>query len=163
MVCGLWTSGTRCPNVDAMSAFDVSGVSHPKIVASQDKKSLDVGANLFVGNLDTDLDEKLLYDTFSAFGRFAGSFLLALLSCSGFHRQKEFGRWSGFFVGNLYPDVDEKLLYDTFSAFGVIVANPKAMNGQYLCNQQITVSYAYKKDTNGERHSTPAVMYNFLL
>lgn len=27
-----------------------------------------VGANLFVGNLDPDVDEKLLYDTFSAFG-----------------------------------------------------------------------------------------------
>ncbi|KAG7018516.1 Splicing factor 3B subunit 4, partial [Cucurbita argyrosperma subsp. argyrosperma] len=82
-------------------------------------------------------------------------------------------------------DVDEKLLYDTFSAFGVIVTNPKimrdpdtgnsrgfgfisydsfeasdaaieAMNGQYLCNRQITVSYAYKKDTKGERHGTPA-------
>lgn len=72
-----------------------------------------------------------------------------------------------------------QLLYDTFSAFGVIVATPKimrdpdtgnskgfgfvsydcfeasdaaieAMNGQYLCNRQITVSYAYKKDTKGE-------------
>lgn len=30
MVCGLWTPGTRCPNVDTMSAFDVSGVSRPK-------------------------------------------------------------------------------------------------------------------------------------
>lgn len=30
MVCGLWTPGTRCPNVDTMSAFDVSGVSHLK-------------------------------------------------------------------------------------------------------------------------------------
>ncbi|KAL5698441.1 hypothetical protein ACHQM5_029475 [Ranunculus cassubicifolius] len=29
MVCGLWTAGTRCPNVDTMSAFDVSGVSCP--------------------------------------------------------------------------------------------------------------------------------------
>ena len=29
----------------------------------------DVGANLFIGNLDpTDVDENLLYDTFSAFG-----------------------------------------------------------------------------------------------
>lgn len=32
----------------------------------------------------------------------------------------------------------------------------QAMNGQYLCNRQITVSYAYKKDTKGERHGTPA-------
>uniref|UniRef100_R7W280 Splicing factor 3B subunit 4 n=1 Tax=Aegilops tauschii TaxID=37682 RepID=R7W280_AEGTA len=82
-------------------------------------------------------------------------------------------------------EVDEKLLYDTFSAFGVIVTNPKimrdpetgnsrgfgfvsydsfessdqaieAMNNQHLCNRPITVSYAYKKDTKGERHGTPA-------
>lgn len=30
MVCGLWTPGTRCPNVDTMSAFDVSGASCPR-------------------------------------------------------------------------------------------------------------------------------------
>ena len=36
--------------------------------ASRDKKTLDVGANLFIGNLDPDVDEKLLYDTFGAFG-----------------------------------------------------------------------------------------------
>ena len=30
------------------------------------------------------------------------------------------------------------------------------MNGQYLCNRAITVSYAYKKDTKGERHGTLA-------
>jgi len=29
---------------------------------------LDVGANAFIGNLDPEIDEKLLYDTFSAFG-----------------------------------------------------------------------------------------------
>lgn len=33
------------------------------------------------------------------------------------------------------------------------------MNGQYLCNRAITVSYAYKKDTKGERHGTNAGMY----
>ncbi|XP_059640382.1 uncharacterized protein LOC132282660 isoform X2 [Cornus florida] len=31
MVCGLWTPGTRCPNVDTMSAFDVSGAACPKV------------------------------------------------------------------------------------------------------------------------------------
>ncbi|XP_031478705.1 uncharacterized protein LOC116249658 isoform X3 [Nymphaea colorata] len=30
MVCGLWMPGTRCPNVDTMSAFDVSGVACAK-------------------------------------------------------------------------------------------------------------------------------------
>ena len=36
--------------------------------ATQDRKAVDIGANLFVGNLDPDADEKMLYDTFSAFG-----------------------------------------------------------------------------------------------
>ncbi|CAI5472789.1 unnamed protein product [Closterium sp. Yama58-4] len=36
--------------------------------ASQDRRTVDVGANLFIGNLDPDVDEKVLYDTFSAFG-----------------------------------------------------------------------------------------------
>jgi hypothetical protein len=36
--------------------------------SSQEKRTLDVGANLFIGNLDPDVDEKMLYDTFSAFG-----------------------------------------------------------------------------------------------
>jgi splicing factor 3B subunit 4 len=36
--------------------------------ATADKKNVDVGANLFIGNLDPDVDEKILYDTFTAFG-----------------------------------------------------------------------------------------------
>ena len=30
------------------------------------------------------------------------------------------------------------------------------MNGQYLCNRPITVSYAFKKDSKGERHGSEA-------
>ena len=33
--------------------------------ASAHQKNLDVGANIFIGNLDPEVDEKLLYDTFS--------------------------------------------------------------------------------------------------
>ena len=29
---------------------------------------MDVGANIFIGNLDPEVDEKMLYDIFSAFG-----------------------------------------------------------------------------------------------
>ena len=36
--------------------------------AASNTKNLDIGANLFIGNLDPEIDEKLLYDTFSAFG-----------------------------------------------------------------------------------------------
>ena len=39
-----------------------------KFQASAHNKNLDVGANIFIGNLDPEIDEKLLYDTFSAFG-----------------------------------------------------------------------------------------------
>ncbi|KAL7193108.1 hypothetical protein ACSBR2_024841 [Camellia fascicularis] len=43
--------------------------------------------------------------------------------------------------------------HDSFDASDAAI---EAMNGQYLCNRQMTVSYAYKKDTKGERHGTPA-------
>ncbi|KAK6924335.1 RNA recognition motif domain [Dillenia turbinata] len=103
--------------------------------ASQDKKSLDVGANLFVGNLDPDVDEKLLYDTFSAFG--------VIVTNPKIMRDPETGNSRGFgFIS-----------YDSFESSDAAI---EAMNGQYLCNRQITVSYAYKKDTKGERHGTPA-------
>ncbi|KAI8017077.1 Splicing factor 3B subunit 4 [Camellia lanceoleosa] len=103
--------------------------------ASQDKKSLDVGANLFVGNLYPDVDEKLLYDTFSAFG--------VIVTNPKIMRDPETGNSRGFgFIS-----------YDSFDASDAAI---EAMNGQYLCNRQITVSYAYKKDTKGECHGTPA-------
>ncbi|XP_010531020.1 PREDICTED: splicing factor 3B subunit 4-like [Tarenaya hassleriana] len=103
--------------------------------ASQDKKSLDVGANLFIGNLDPDVDEKLLYDTFSAFG--------VIVANPKIMRDPDTGNSRGFgFIS-----------YDSFEASDAAI---EAMNGQYLCNRQITVSYAYKKDTKGERHGTPA-------
>ena len=36
--------------------------------AASNERTTDVGANLFVGNLDPEVDEKILFDTFSAFG-----------------------------------------------------------------------------------------------
>ena len=103
--------------------------------ASVDKKSNDVGANLFVGNLDPDMDEKLLYDTFSAFG--------VVITTPKIMRDPDTGNSRGFgFVS-----------YDSFEASDAAI---EAMNGQFLCNRPISVTYAYKKDTNGERHGTPA-------
>ncbi|KAH7298468.1 hypothetical protein KP509_25G045000 [Ceratopteris richardii] len=103
--------------------------------ASQDKKSLDVGANLFIGNLDPDVDEKLLYDTFSAFG--------VIVTNPKIMRDPDSGNSRGFgFIS-----------YDSFEASDAAI---DAMGGQYLCNRPITVSYAFKKDTKGERHGTPA-------
>jgi RNA recognition motif-containing protein len=39
--------------------------------ASYDKKQLDIGANLFIGNLDASVDEQAMYDTFATFGSLA--------------------------------------------------------------------------------------------
>ena len=34
------------------------------------------------------------------------------------------------------------------------------MNGQYLCNRAISISYAFKKDSKGERHGRYATFSN---
>lgn len=104
--------------------------------ASQDKtNSSDVGANLFIGNLDPEVDEKMLHDTFSAFG--------VIINTPKIMRDPDTGNSKGFgFVS-----------FDCFEASDAAI---EGMNGQYLCNRQITASYAYKKDTKGERHGTPA-------
>ena len=52
-----------------MNMIKLFGKSIKVNKASADKRQIDVGANIFVGNLDVnEVDEKLLYDTFSAFG-----------------------------------------------------------------------------------------------
>eukprot|EP00985_Skeletonema_marinoi_P017185 scaffold9361_cov134-Skeletonema_marinoi.AAC.6 len=99
--------------------------------SSLDKKSgsgsLDVGANLFIGNLDpADVDEKLLYDTFSAFG--------TIIRPPKIMRDDMTNQSKGFgFVS-----------YDAFEASDLAI---ECMHNQYLCNRQITVQYAFKKGT----------------
>jgi splicing factor 3B subunit 4 len=43
-----------------------------------------------------------------------------------------------------------------FASFDASDAALEAMNGQYLCNRPITISYAFKKDSKGERHGSEA-------
>lgn len=103
--------------------------------ASADKKTMDVGANLFIGNLDPDVDEKLLYDTFSAFG--------VIVSAPKIMRDGDSGGSKGYgFIS-----------YDSFEAADAAI---NAMNGQYLCGRPISVSYALKKDSKSERHGSAA-------
>eukprot|EP01057_Protomagalhaensia_wolfi_P000321 Protomagalhaensia_wolfi_Nauph_80__320@NODE_1179_length_1675_cov_190_026895_g903_i0_p1_GENE_NODE_1179_length_1675_cov_190_026895_g903_i0NODE_1179_length_1675_cov_190_026895_g903_i0_p1_ORF_typecomplete_len248_score46_57RRM_1/PF00076_22/8_2e17RRM_1/PF00076_22/4e21RRM_5/PF13893_6/3_1e07RRM_5/PF13893_6/8_1e09RRM_7/PF16367_5/0_011RRM_7/PF16367_5/0_00055Nup35_RRM_2/PF14605_6/0_33Nup35_RRM_2/PF14605_6/0_21RRM_8/PF11835_8/0_069RRM_8/PF11835_8/51RL/PF17797_1/17RL/PF17797_1/0_2Limkainb1/PF11608_8/1_9Limkai len=102
--------------------------------AAQDKRQFEVGANLFVGNLDPEVDEKKLYDTFSSFGNILSTKIM---------RDPETGQSRGFgFVS-----------YDSFDASDVALYS---MNGQFLWNRPVHVSYAYKKDTKGERHGSAA-------
>ena len=43
-----------------------------------------------------------------------------------------------------------------FASFDASDASIEAMNGQYLCNRPISVSYAFKRDAKGERHGSAA-------
>lgn len=103
--------------------------------ASADKqKSVEVGAELFVGNLDAMVDERALYDTFSRFGQLVTAPKVA---------RDEFNISKGYgFVS-----------YADFDASDAAIAN---MHGQYMMNKQISVQYAYKKDGKGERHGDEA-------
>jgi splicing factor 3B subunit 4 len=103
--------------------------------ASQDKKNIDVGANVFIGNLDPNVDEKLLYDTFSAFG--------GITQTPKIMRDQDTNASKGYaFVS-----------YDSFESSDIAI---ECMNGQYLCNRSIVVQYAFKKESQGERHGSQA-------
>lgn len=51
-----------------------------------------------------------------------------------------------------------------FASFDAADASMEAMNGQYLCNRAISISYAFKKDSKGERHGSAAgKVINYML
>ena len=102
-------------------------------------ESKDVGANLFVGNLDpNDVTEQLLHDTFSVFGPIRNVHLA---------RDDATGQPKGF-------------AFVSFESFQASDAAMACMNDQFLGSQQISVNYAFKKDasgnTTGERHGSRA-------
>ncbi|KAF2073007.1 hypothetical protein CYY_005685 [Polysphondylium violaceum] len=103
-------------------------------IKKKNKDKIDVGANLFIGNLDQDVDERILDETFIQFG--------SLLSTPKIMRDPETGVSKGYgFVS-----------YDNFAASDAAI---EALDGQFLCNKPISVSYARKKDST-ERHGSQA-------
>jgi splicing factor 3B subunit 4 len=102
--------------------------------ASQDKRTQEVGANVFVGNLSEEVDEKGLKDIFSAFGVVLSTKIM---------RDPESGssKRYGFVSFDNFDSSDEAM---------------KKMNGQYISGKPIDVTYAYKKDTKGDRHGSVA-------
>lgn len=50
-----------------------------------------------------------------------------------------------------------------YASFEASDAAIDAMNGQYLCNRPISVSYAFKKDSKGERHGSAAERLAFVM
>ncbi|TAQ89826.1 hypothetical protein B7494_g1872 [Chlorociboria aeruginascens] len=121
--------------VEFISEEDAEYAARIMNQASADKqKSVEVGAELFIGNLDPMVDEKTLYDTFSRFG--------SLISAPKIARDESaLSKGYGF------------VSYSNFDASDDAIAN---MNGQYLMNKDISVQYAYKKDGRGERHGDEA-------
>lgn len=101
--------------------------------ASANQKNQDIGANIFIGNLDPEVDEKLLYDTFASFG--------PILQTPKIMRD----------FSNNNPRCYAFINYASFEASDAAI---EAMNGQYFSNRPISVSYAFKKDGKGERHGT---------
>ncbi|KAG6181867.1 hypothetical protein E4U27_002089 [Claviceps purpurea] len=105
-----------------------------KASADKQKGASDIGAELFIGNLDAMVDEKLLYDTFSRFG--------PLLSLPKVARD-DAGHSKGFgFVS-----------FGDFESSDAAMAN---LDGQYMLSKEISVQYAFKKDGKGERHGDEA-------
>ncbi len=89
------------------------------------------GAHLFIGGLDASVDEKVLHDTFSAFG--------ALASNPSVGRD-DAGHSRGFgFVS-----------FDSFEAADRAI---EAMNNMPLCGRPITVQYKFKAGST-ERHGS---------
>ncbi|KAL9587564.1 MAG: hypothetical protein Q9212_000141 [Teloschistes hypoglaucus] len=103
--------------------------------ASADKqKTVEVGAELFVGNLDPMITEQTLYDTFGRFGSLVAAPKVA-------RDDANLSKGYGF------------VSFSNFEASDEAIAN---MNGQYLMNKEISAQYAYKKDGKGERHGDQA-------
>merc|ERR1711871_345539 len=121
--------------IKVLNMIKVGGKSIKVNRVSQDNRVNDAGANIFVGNLDEEVDEKMLYDTFSAFG--------GISQTPKVMRDLDLGTSKGYgFV--------------SFEAFESSDMAIECMNGQYLCNRPIVVQYAFKRDTPGERHGSQA-------
>ena len=102
--------------------------------ATQDNRTQEIGANLFVGNLAEEVDEKKLKDIFSSFGVVLSTKIM---------RDPESG------ISKHYGFVS----FDNFDSSDEAITK---MNGQYLSGKPIEVEYAYKKDTKGEKHGSVA-------
>ncbi|OJJ52577.1 hypothetical protein ASPSYDRAFT_37103 [Aspergillus sydowii CBS 593.65] len=124
--------------------------------ASADKqRSVEIGAELFVGNLDPMVTEQVLYDTFGRFGNLVNlpkviaTLWLPCIVHSGRANPNTQVARDDSNLSKGYGFVS----FADFESSDAAIAN---MNGQYLMNKQVSVQYAYKKDGKGERHGDQA-------
>lgn len=102
--------------------------------ASKKRKIHDIGANIFISNLEKNVDEKKLYDSFSNFGPIIDTKIM---------RDPLNGISKGF--GFVH--------FDSFEGSDKAI---HVMNGKYFANNVVKVEYAYKEDTKGERYGSVA-------
>lgn len=92
---------------------------------------IDVGAKLYVGNLGEDVNDLLLHSLFSRFGNIQTCRVVMDPSTGK-------SRGHGF------------VSYDSFEAADEAKVR---MNGQFVCNKPVTVTYAFKSESKkGEQH-----------
>lgn len=103
--------------------------------ASNDRKPVDIGANLYVGNLSPEIDEKFLFYLFSNFGK------IISLKIVGNEQNSQNPKNSAFINFSSFQESDSAI---------------QALNGQFFCNQQISVSYAFKQNSKNEKHGNYA-------
>lgn len=103
--------------------------------ASADKqKSAEIGAELFIGNLDPMVTEQMLFDTFNRFGGLTQMPKVA-------RDENGLSKGYGFVSFSTFESSDNAIMH---------------MNGQFMANREVSVQYAYKKDGKGERHGDEA-------
>lgn len=92
-------------------------------------RTVDVGAKLFIKNLNPLVDEKYLEDTFSTFGE--------ILNTSIDREANGESKGQGFVVFNDFTSSDNAI---------------KNINGKILMNSKVVVTYAYKDDKQKTKH-----------
>jgi splicing factor 3B subunit 4 len=123
--------------------------------ASADKqKTVEVGAELFIGNLDPMVDEKTLFDTFSRFGNLITAPKVYRCSLKDARKGKKANSKSQ--IARDENNLSKGYGFVSFANFEASDDAIQNMNGQFLSNKEITVQYAYKKDGKGERHGDEA-------
>lgn len=105
--------------------------------ASHDKKTVDVGATIFIGNLSDDIDEKSLMDVFSQFGNILS---LKLEKKEIENKDKTAVKQKVFCTIN----------FDSFDSSDNAI---KALNNQSLFGRKIRVEYAFKSGSK-DKHGT---------
>ena len=119
--------------------FSIDGYGYDKVEVHQMSYATDdVGAHVFVGNLDPSVDVGTLEQTFAQF-------------------EKLLVRPTVFKDSHTAGTANERgYAFLVFADFDGADAAISAMNGQFMGNRQLSLAYALKKNGKGERHGSEA-------